>query len=489
MSLSDAAAVPILELRARASNYRRYAPVLVLGVDVLTVYAAFVVAYVLRYHYKLGGHVKSDIAFGQYQPVAFMLICILIPVLLLKGAYRYRLSKDVADDFTTVFSAATISIAAVVIIAYFSGHFLYSRGVIAYLWVALIVFVFLGRLGYRSLQAVFHRRGWGVRRLLVIGATDVGKMVMQSVMSRPDLGYQLVGFVDHRAVTRLQDFGRFRAIGQLSDVPDLITSGAVDDVVIALPAASHEDTWPIVSLCEQHGVGLKIVPDLFEMSLSRVAIDDIAGIPLLDVQERTLKRVASAAKRAVDLAVGCLALLLASPLIAALAVWIKLESQGPALLRQTRVGESGKTFTCLKLRSMWVDAENYESSLALMNEADGHIFKIRSDPRCTPSGRSMRRLSLDELPQLWNVVKGEMSLVGPRPALPTQVARYDDTQRRRLEVKPGMTGIWQVNGRSDLSFDEMVLMDIFYVENWSLTLDMKILARTLVAVIRRHGAY
>jgi lipopolysaccharide/colanic/teichoic acid biosynthesis glycosyltransferase len=124
-----------------------------------------------------------------------------------------------------------------------------------------------------------------------------------------------------------------------------------------------------------------------------------------------------------------------------------------------------------------------------MNEADGHIFKIRSDPRCTPSGRTMRRLSLDELPQLWNVMKGEMSLVGPRPALPAQVAKYDDAQRRRLEVKPGMTGIWQVNGRSDLSFDEMVLMDIFYVENWSLTLDLKILARTLIAVARRHGAY
>jgi exopolysaccharide biosynthesis polyprenyl glycosylphosphotransferase len=489
MSLPEHAAASPLELRARASTYRRWAPGLLFCTDLVAIYAAFVVAYLVRYALKLGPHIKSQIAFGQYQPVALMLICIIIPVLLVKGAYRYRLSKDLTDDFTTVFSAATIAVAAVVIIAYFTNKWLYSRGVIAYLWVMLIVFVFAGRVVYRTVQGALHRRGWGVRRLLVVGGTEVGKMVMQSVMGRPDLGYDLVGFVDHRAVTRLQDFGRFRALGQLADVPEMIVSGVVDDVLIALPASAHEDMWQILSLCEQHGVGLKIVPDLFEMSLSRVEMDEIAGIPLLDVRERSLKRAARAWKRAVDLVLGTVMLALASPILLVLALWIRFESTGPALLRQTRVGYGGKPFTCFKLRSMFVDAENYESSLVQMNEADGHIFKIRNDPRCTPMGRRMRRLSLDELPQLWNVVKGDMSLVGPRPALPSQVERYDDTQRRRLEAKPGMTGIWQVNGRSDLSFDEMVLMDIFYVENWSPALDVKILARTVIAVIKRHGAY
>lgn len=446
-------------------------------------------AYVIRYSLRWGPPIKDQVTFHEYQPAAFLLLAIMIPVLMLKGAYRYRLSRDLTDDFTAVFSAATITVATVVVITFLAHNFVYSRGVVVYVWVLLIGLVFFGRALYRSGQSYCHRKGWGVRRLLVVGGTDVAKMVMQSVMGRPDLGYQLVGFVDHRAGPHVRDFGRFRAIGQLADVPALIENGTVDDVVMALPASSHEEVWPILAICEQHNVGLKLVPDLYEMSLSRVEVDDIGGIPLLDVQERPLRRIARLCKRGLDIVLGIVLLILAAPVLAVLALLIRAQSEGPAVLRQTRVGLGGRLFTCYKLRTMWIDSENYEASLARMNEADGLIFKIRNDPRCTPLGRRMRRLSLDELPQLWNVVRGDMSLVGPRPALPEQAAQYDTVQRRRLELKPGMTGVWQVSGRSDLAFDEMVLMDIYYVDNWSLALDTRILVRTLIAVARRHGAY
>jgi exopolysaccharide biosynthesis polyprenyl glycosylphosphotransferase len=210
-----------------------------------------------------------------------------------------------------------------------------------------------------------------------------------------------------------------------------------------------------------------------------VQIDDIAGIPLLDVQERSLQHAARAVKRATDVLLASVLLVVSAPLIGLLGALVRAESEGPAFLRQQRVGVNGKAFTCLKLRTMKVDASDVQASL----------FKLRNDPRCTPLGKRIRRWSLDELPQLWNVVRGDMSLVGPRPPLPQEVARYDQRQMRRLEVKPGMTGMWQISGRSDLSFDEMVMMDIHYVENWSLGLDVTILLRTIAAVLARHGAY
>jgi exopolysaccharide biosynthesis polyprenyl glycosylphosphotransferase len=314
-------------------------------------------------------------------------------------------------------------------------------------------------------------------------------MVMQSVMQRPDLGYQLSGFVVDHGFPLVQDFGRFRALGTVDEIPDMVEAGQVDEIIVALPASAHEAIAPILGVCERHGVGLKLVPDLFEMSLGRVRIDEIAGIPLLDVKDRTLRRLERLLKRVADVVVAALLMVVTLPLVLIVALLVRLESGGPTLLAQTRVGVGGKRVQCLKFRTMRRDALEIQKSLDEYNEADGPLFKMRNDPRCTRVGKRLRQWSLDELPQIWNVLVGDMSLVGPRPPLPEEVARYDDRQFRRLEVKPGMTGIWQVNGRSDLGFDEMITMDLYYVQNWTLLLDFKILSRTLVAVLRRHGAY
>jgi exopolysaccharide biosynthesis polyprenyl glycosylphosphotransferase len=314
-------------------------------------------------------------------------------------------------------------------------------------------------------------------------------MVMQSVMARPDLGYRLSGFVADRGIPRVEDFGRFRALGRVADLPSLVESGDVDEIIVALPASAHEEIAPILTLCERTGVGLKIIPDLFEMSLGRVRIDDIAGIPLLDVKDRTVRRLERALKRGLDVVVASGVLVLGLPFMAVIALAIRLESGRPVLLRQTRVGVGGRHFGCYKFRTMRRDALDLVKTLREYNEADGPLFKMRNDPRCTPLGRRLRKWSLDELPQIWNVLRGDMSLVGPRPPLPEEVAQYDTRQMRRLEVKPGMTGIWQVSGRSDLGFDEMITMDLYYVQNWSPLLDAKVLTRTIAAVLRRHGAY
>jgi len=472
------------------TQIRRHPITLPLAViDAALIYVAFMLAYWLRYILKVGPHIQQQISFQMYQPVVVLLLAIMLPTLLIKGAYRARMSTELMGEFATIFSAGTISVALLVVTTAILRHWVYSRGVVVYVWLLVIVLVAMGRAAYRGVQAAMYRRGWGVRRLLVIGATEAGKMVMQSVMNRRGLGYELVGFVEHRETPHMQDFGRFRAVGSLADIPDLIEKREVDEIIMALPAAAHEDAWPILRLCEARGIAVKVVPDLFEMNLSRVQVDSIGGIPLLDVQEKPLRRVARATKRAMDIVISVILLIASAPLLAVLAALIRAESPGPALLRQARIGLLGREFYCYKLRTMRLNAADLQSSMEPFNEAQGPLFKIRNDPRRTRVGRRIRRWSLDELPQLWNVLKGDMSLVGPRPPLPTEVVRYEPSHQRRLEVKPGMTGVWQVSGRSDLHFDEMVVMDTSYVDYWSLGLDVKILVRTAIAVLTRNGAY
>jgi exopolysaccharide biosynthesis polyprenyl glycosylphosphotransferase len=212
-------------------------------------------------------------------------------------------------------------------------------------------------------------------------------------------------------------------------------------------------------------------------------------VPLIGLKENSIKGWNLAVKRTLDVALILLATPILLPITTLIALIIRLDSKGPALFRQTRVGKHGKGFTCYKFRTMVVDAEKRKAELAALNEADGPLFKIRSDPRITRVGRFLRQSSLDELPQLLNVLRGEMSLVGPRPGLPEEVDQYDPWHRRRLEVTPGLTGLWQVLGRSDTSFDEMVRLDIFYTENWSVGMDLQILLKTIPVVLIGKGAY
>jgi exopolysaccharide biosynthesis polyprenyl glycosylphosphotransferase len=469
--------------------WRRWVPVAVAGLDVIGMYCAFALAYFVRYRLAIGPQIQQQLPFSAYQPVALMLIVLMLPILTVKGAYRFRMSPELLDEFGTIFSTATISVAAIVVITAMLHQWGYSRGVIVYLWILLTLLLSVGGGFYHSLQALCYRHGWGVRRLVVVGATDVGKLVMQSVMGRRDLGYRLVGFVAQHGSTGTQDFGRFRALGTVADIGPLVQSGAVDEIIIALPASSHEDVAPLLQLCEEHGVGFKLVPDLFEMSLSRVRIDALAGIPVLDVQEKPLRWTARAMKRAMDVVGASCLLLLSGPLTLVIALLIRLESEGPVLIRQERAGVRGRLFRCIKFRTMQHGAEEMQPLLMHLNETGGPTFKMRHDPRVTRLGRWMRQWSVDELPQAWNVLRGEMSLVGPRPPLPQEVDLYEPQHYRRFDVKPGMTGLWQVSGRSDLPFEEMVLMDSYYVENWSLGLDLKILVRTMIAVLARQGAY
>jgi exopolysaccharide biosynthesis polyprenyl glycosylphosphotransferase len=308
-------------------------------------------------------------------------------------------------------------------------------------------------------------------------------------VARPGLGYRIVGFVDDNPEKGNSNIGRFEGLGPIKNLAALIEEQDVDEVIITLPWMYHRKIMGVVRACERRNVNVHIVPDLFQMSLSRVDVDDLGGIPLVGVREVGFGQKVRTIKRALDIAGAALGLTLGAPFLGLIAAAIRLDSPGPIIFRQTRVGANGELFEMYKFRSMVEGAEEELDELRDLNEVDGPIFKMRDDPRVTRVGRILRRTSLDELPQLWNVLRGDMSMVGPRPPLPSEVTEYIEWHKKRLEVRPGVTGLWQVSGRSLVSFDEQCLLDIYYIENWSLWLDFKILLRTIPQILFGNGAY
>lgn len=458
--------------------------------DALLINAAFVLAYVARYVLEIGGNVEAV----NYVPLtAFLLVqlaltFILIFVYRMQGLYHLPRGVSWLDELATIFSGTLIGIAAIIFVLFLVRPFYYSRLIFGFSGILIVVLLGAFRLLWGAVLARLRQRGIGVARALIVGAGTVGRAIMQNLAALPELGYQVVGFVDDDP-QKQEDLGRFKALGPTDGIVGVVREQAIDEVIITLPWISHRKIMAIMDACQRQRVRFRIVPDLFELSLSRVDIDEVNGIPLIGLREVSISRTSWLIKRAVDTAVAAIMLVFSAPLMLMAAIAIKLESPGPAVFTQVRVGQGGRPFTVYKFRSMRLGEEEELPALAAQSEAGKILFKMRQDPRHTSVGRFLRRSSIDELPQLYNVLRGEMSLVGPRPAIPSEVDQYEDWHRKRLEVPPGMTGLWQVMGRSEIPFEEMVMLDIYYIENWSLGLDFRILLRTIPTVLSGRGAY
>jgi len=472
------------------SKYGRWLTLVLTVLDVILINVAFVMAYWLRYERELFLPVLevNYVPFQAYVPVALLMTGILMVTYRLEGVYEQRRGAAWLDEVYDIFSGTLIGIAALTFIFFYYRPLVYSRLLFGYAGALIVALLSLSRLAVGAALARLRRRGIGMDRLLIVGAGEVGRRIMRSIVAQPELGYQVVGFVDDDPRKQVP-IGRFQALGGTDNLTQVIRQHRVDEVILTLPWQSHRKIMDILDHCEREGVRVKIVPDLFQMSLNRVQLDTINGVPLIGVKEPTISGLNLAIKRAMDFVLALLALVLCAPLMALIALLIKLDSPGPVLFAQVRVGRGGRLFTLYKFRSMRLGAEAEQAALLDRNEATGPLFKIRDDPRLTRVGRWLRRLSLDELPQFYNILRGEMSLVGPRPPVPAEVEQYEDWHHKRLEVAPGVTGLWQVSGRSDLTFDEMVMLDLFYAENWTLGLDLKILLRTIPTVIMGTGAY
>ncbi|HZF58325.1 MAG TPA: sugar transferase [Rubrobacter sp.] len=326
-----------------------------------------------------------------------------------------------------------------------------------------------------------YRRGFGQTPALVVGNEEDRARVRRMMEDAPG-AYALAGEVD------LGDGGAETPfLAALRGALD--RTGARGVVLVGAERLQDDDLLELLHSVRLRGVPLRVVPGALALMRGRIILSEGMGLPLLEVHYPTLDNTQRALKRTLDVAVSVVGLALLSPLFLAVAIAIRLDSPGPVLFRQKRVGADEKVFLCYMFRSMQEEAERRQRELETLNEAQGPVFKMRDDPRVTRVGRFLRRWSVDELPQLVNVLKGEMSLVGPRPLPVRDFLRMEEAHKRRLGAVPGMTGYWQTSGRSDLSFEEMVRLDLYYIENWSLSFDLKIILKTLGAILRREGAY
>ncbi len=465
------------------------APYWVILMDLVAINLALVLAYLLRYRLQWFKDVLYDAPYRAYLPFN-LLFSVSVPLILLgdKAYTRWR-GRPWLDHVYRIVSAVTITLMISLVLVFVFQPRVYSRLLLLEAGIMMMLFLSVDRLLAMYILARLRRRGIGVKRIVIVGAGEVGRRVMRSIVARPDLGYEVVGYMDDNPLKGKGEIGRFKGLGPIDNLPTIIENESVDEVIITLPWTYQRRIWEILQECRQRQVEARLVPDLFQLSLSRVEVSDLGGVPLVSVHEIAFSREELLIKRIMDVTISLLALLLGWPLFLLIAIAIKLDSPGPILFRQERVGKNHRHFTMYKFRSMYVGSDEEKDRLAAMNEADGPLFKIRNDPRRTRVGRFLRRTSLDELPQFFNVLRGEMSLVGPRPPVPEEVAQYQPWHEKRLAVPPGITGLWQVSGRSELTFDEMVLLDLYYIEHWSPWLDLAILLRTIPKVLIGEGAY
>lgn len=465
--------------------------------DAALIYLGFWLAYEVRYDWELGGFVQpSDFEpFSTFQWRALLFIAFTLLTFLVRGLYRLPRSTGFLDEATMVIGGITTAMAGVILTAFLS-RFVPSRLVFIYAWALAIVLVLLRRYLTRVARRMLWTRGAYVDRVVVIGASDAGRRIMQALMGTPSLGYQVVGFVDDRlstdelAVATETGLAKAGRLGTTDDLERLVDEYQIDEVIIALPATENGHVLRVIEHCRRRDVQFRVVPDLLQLSLDRVDIGEVAGVPLIGLKDASIRGVNYVIKRGCDIVIAAVVLtVMALPMVVIAAI-IRLSSPGPALFRQKRVGRDGHVFTLYKFRCMVENADEQRAELmAKYDYMDPRLFKLKDDPRLTPVGRWLRRLSLDELPQFFNVLRGQMSVVGPRPQLPEEVETYEEWHRQRLLVTPGLTGLWQINGRSHLTFDEMVRLDLYYAEHWSPWLDLKIILRTIPAVLTGRGAY
>ena len=443
----------------------------------------------------VAGLVAFEARFGvvAYGASSYLLFSLALPLIWvaavgIAGGYDSRFIGVGSDEFRRVLNAGVGLTAAVAIAAYASNVGV-ARGYVVLALPTVTVFDLVARLALRKRLHTFRSLGSCMRKVVIVGHRDVAADLTAALHRNTYHGLSVVaacltGPGQHR------DIEGIPVVAGLGTVIDVVQKYDADTVaVLACPEMSGVGLRELAWDLERAGTDLCVAPALLDVAGPRTTIRPVAGLPLLHMDHPEFSGWRRVIKAAFDRIAAAAALLLLSPLLVTVGAIIRIHDGGPALFRQVRVGQDGRTFTLYKFRTMVVDAEAQRPRLEASNESSGLLFKMRRDPRVTPVGAWLRRWSLDELPQLINVMLADMSLVGPRPALPSETDKYGDHVRRRLAVKPGLTGLWQVSGRSDLSWDESVRLDLRYVENWSFMLDMQILWKTWSAVTRGSGAY
>lgn len=426
-----------------------------------------------------------------------------VVTLWLFGLYRLRVRWSARTELVDIARALLLLAVATFALLFWLKLPNVSRQLLLILFPVQLIITMVSRSVLRGVVATLRARGMNSRYMLIVGAGPGARAFAERIALRPEMGLHVIGHLSgpvgdrEDAETSMGWLSppsragrppvRHAILGTIDDIEDILHSRIVDEVAICLPSSQLAFVEPITRLCEDEGRIVRIPTEETGLTMPGARIEEFDGVRVLSLAYGPDRALALLAKRALDISAALLALVLLSPLLLAIGLLIRMRDGAPVLFRQTRIGEHGRPFLVVKFRTMAVNAEDQLDELQDRNEIQGHAFKVTDDPRITPTGRVLRRLSLDELPQLWNVVRGEMSLVGPRPPLPREVHGYDLWHRRRLSMKPGITGLWQVAARREPDFDRWVRMDLEYIDRWSLWLDLKIIARTIPAVIGQQG--
>jgi exopolysaccharide biosynthesis polyprenyl glycosylphosphotransferase len=344
------------------------------------------------------------------------------------------------------------------------------------------------KVALRLLSRWVRARGLNFRTVLLVGTGQKAAQIGDFVEAHPYWGFRVIGYLDDDNGGEIRRAGRWPCLGKITDLESVLISEVVDELIFVIEKGRLAEYEEALVVAERHGVRAHVSLDIFPHVLARPVLEEMDGVAMLSFTTTPAKPLELVAKRGIDVAVAAAGLLVTLPIQAIAAVLIKLTSSGPVFFRQVRCGLNGRHFTLLKFRTMSAGAEERLNEVSHLNEMSPPVFKVSKDPRLTSVGRLLRRLSIDELPQLWNVILGDMSLVGPRPPLPEEVARYEPWQRRRLSMKPGLTCLWQVSGRNNLDFDRWMALDLKYIDTWSPMLDLKILLKTVPAVLSGRGA-
>jgi exopolysaccharide biosynthesis polyprenyl glycosylphosphotransferase len=460
--------------------------------DVAAVSVALVIAHVLRFGLSAEVLPGPDI---PYVLIALLAVPVWPGVLTVAGCYDRRVLGAGSEEYRRAINGG-IHFLAVVALAQFLLQLVIARGFVGVLIPVAVVLTLSARFGLRAWLYRQRRRGRFVQRIVLVGSrptvVDVGEHLVRADWT----GFRVVGAcvdeadgaLDADTMSITVGGARVPVVGTTADVWQAVERCAADCVAITTESAPGELRHLAGAVASAH-VELLVAPAITDVAGPRTVVRSMAGLPLLHVEEPTFAGPQRVVKNTWDRVGALIGLMLLAPVFLAVALAIKLDSRGPVFFKQTRVGRDGRRFAMVKFRTMVVGAERLLADLEHRNEADGLLFKLRTDPRVTRVGRALRRYSVDELPQLWNVLRGEMSMVGPRPPLPAEVELYEHHVNRRLLVKPGITGLWQVSGRSDLSWEEAVRLDLYYVDHWSPTMDVTIVLKTFSAIIRGSGAY
>lgn len=470
----------------------------VYGVDIALTAAAFFGAFYIRdfifplvapEHFPTGLHPLPE--YLKLFPVVLVIWSFLF---FRHRSYRSHRTTPIQNE-----ALETLQIVAVGTVILATVAWMFRLDQLSRSWFALFVgldaaLLMSEKLALRSLARYIRAKGMNYRTIVIVGTGRRAREIAGLIEEHKYWGYKILGFISdgHRFPS---DLGHYRVLGNLADLKRMIEQGtgrngeAIDEIVFAVTRRRLEASRSIFRLCEELGIRTRIAINFFPTKNARVEFEELDGVPLVSFTTTPSNVAHLALKRVLDVALAISILFLLAPVLVLTALAIKLSSPGSVLFQQERIGLNGRIFTLYKFRTMIEDAHRKRAEVSHLNEMEGPVFKMKADPRVTMVGRFLRKFSLDELPQLWNVLKGDMSLVGPRPPIPEEVSLYERWQKRRLSMKPGLTCLWQISGRNDVDFNRWMELDLQYIDNWSPSLDLKILLRTIPVVLTGRGAW